>query len=135
MGVAQLLLEPRHGERDGDPGPGRPSAAAGQVVDDDVDRGEVLHDVVLEGIENERLGHGVPEVDELVRDGDLEGGRGRGSEKGKRSLVMEERRLLKLERIRIMSSATFLEVVRDLTMCCTTVRTLLPSPPVEGGSG
>jgi hypothetical protein len=47
---------------------------------------------------------------------------------------MEERRWSKPERMRIMSSAAFLDVASDLTMCCAAARTL-SSPTTEAGTG
>jgi hypothetical protein len=40
---------------------------------------------------------------------------------------MKERRLSKPERMRIMSSAAFLELASDLTMCCAAAITSWPS--------
>jgi hypothetical protein len=45
--VAQLLLKVHHGELDGDASPRAAGAAAREVVDGDVQSGEVLRDVVL----------------------------------------------------------------------------------------
>nr|CAB3449838.1 unnamed protein product [Digitaria exilis] len=74
--VAELLLEPRHGELDGDPRARAAGPAARVVVDGDVDGGEVLRDVFVGGLEDERLRGGVPELDELL--GSVEGGGGGG---------------------------------------------------------
>jgi hypothetical protein len=45
--VAQLLLEAHHGELDGNADPRDAGAAAREVVDGDVQSGEILRDVVL----------------------------------------------------------------------------------------
>jgi hypothetical protein len=42
-----VLSEAHHGELDGDASPRAAGAAAREVFDDDIQSGEVLHDVVL----------------------------------------------------------------------------------------
>lgn len=156
--MAQLLLEARHGELHGDPGAARGGGGGGpappappplprarcSMATSTAER----YSATSSSVASKTSASGVPSqtwmscsaASKAAAEICPHRGFPRSSEsaarsgEGKRSEVIWERRLSKPERMRIMSSAAFLDVASDLTMCCAAASTLSP-PPAAAATG